>query len=154
NSVATIGFSQSVPFSAVWRFFTHNVDLGTAWRDQSYDDSSGNWSSGPGLIADETVPPPEPILTPISRLDNGVYHYTFYFRYHLLSPTFVRSASVNFRYIIDDGAIFYFNGVEFHRFNMAAGTINWLTQANTNAIEGVYNGPFTAIVSNVLAGDN
>jgi len=154
NITVTIGHETFVLFSAVWRFFTNNVDLGTAWRALDYDDTASPWSGGAGLIADETTPPPEPILTPISRLDNGVYHYTFYFRYHLTNLFAAPYATLTFRHIIDDGAIFYFNGVEFHRFNMAAGSIDWLTQANTNALEGVYNGPFTVIVTNVLAGDN
>jgi hypothetical protein len=154
-STATVGFqSPTIPFAAVWRFYTNNIDLGTAWRSISYPDTINNWSSGPGLIADETQGTPEPIGTPISRLDNDVYHYTFYFRYHFNAPVGTKTAVIDFRTIIDDGVIFYFNGVEFHRFNMAAGAVDWMTQANVNATEGIYNGPFTAIVSNVVAGDN
>jgi len=154
NSRATIGFTVSFPFSAVWRFYTNNINLGTTWSTLAFNDTVSPWSSGPALIADETTPPLEPILTPISRLDNGVYHYTFYFRYHLTAPMAAKSGVFTFRHIIDDGAIFYFNGVEFHRFNMAAGAVDWMTQANTNATEGVYDGPYTATVSNILAGDN
>ena len=87
NSTATLGYTFTIPIEATWRFFTNNTDLGTSWRSNSYNDAVAPWASGQGLIADEDCGClPEPIRTPISRLDNGTYHYTFYFRYHFTVP--------------------------------------------------------------------
>jgi len=154
NTSASIGFDLSIPIDAIWRFFANNVDLGTGWRQPGYNDTDPPWSSGRALIADETAPLPEPIRTPISRLDNGTYHYTFYFRHCFTLPFGVSAATVTLRHIIDDGAIFYINGTEFHRFNMADGAVNYLTQATTNVGDAVYSDLYTITVTNLVAGDN
>src|SRR5205823_3385937 len=154
NSIATVGFLISIPIDATWRFFTNNTDLQTASRATSYNDLAAPWTSGPALIADETAALPEPIKTPISRLDNGTYHYTFYFRYHFNSPFAVNGLTATFRHIIDDGALMYLNGQQFHSFNMTndASNVTYTTQASVNVGDGAYNGPYTTNV-NLVAGD-
>jgi len=156
NTVVRPGLDLKVPFSSVWRYFTNAVDLGTAWRERTYNDTALPWSAGPGLIADETASLPEPILTPISRLDNGQYHYTFYFRYHFNLPFAVPSLPVTFRHVIDDGALFYINGQPFHSFNMSAtpSSVDYNTQASVNVGDAVYSGPDTVLFTNLVAGDN
>src|SRR5207247_10888127 len=57
------------------------------------------------------------------------------------------------RHLTDDGAITYLNEQVFHRFNMPARPVNYLTQASTNVGDAVDVGPFTTSV-NLLAGDN
>jgi len=67
----------------------------------------------------------------------------------------VNSVSLTFRHIIDDGAIFYLNGVEFHRFNMPNDPITYVTQAPTAIGDGNYSGPYTTnITVNIPPGDN
>jgi hypothetical protein len=63
---------------------------------------------------------------------------------------------VIFRHIIDDGAIMYINGQQFHLFNMTntAATVNYNSQASVNVGDAVYNGPFSSTWTNVVAGDN
>ena len=153
NTTATIGYQLNIPIAATWRFFTNNIDLGTTWRTIGYADTAAPWSSGPALIADEGAQLPEAILTPISRLDNGTYHYTFYFRYHFTAPS-TSPARVTFRHIIDDGCVMYINDREFHRFNMPEGPVDWMTQGGPAIGDAAYNGPYTATFTNLVAGDN
>jgi len=156
NSSATVGLQLSIPINTVWRFFTNDVNLGTAWRAVGYNDTASPWSSGPALIADETAALPEPLLTPISRLDNGNYHYTFYFRHHFTMPFGATSVAVTFRHVVDDGCLMYINGQQFHSFNMTndATNVTYTDQASVNVGDGVYNGPYTTTFSNLVAGDN
>ena len=154
NSTSSIGYHIVIPIDATWRFFTNNVDLGTAWRNPGYGDTLAPWSVGPALIAEEDCGClPYPIKTPISRLDNGVYHYTFYFRYHFNAPS-AAPATVTFGHVIDDGGIFYINGQEFYRFDMPAGPVNYLTQAPNNTGNAVYLSGFSTTFTNLVAGDN
>ena len=104
-----------------WTYDRTGRDLGTEWRDPAYDDSS--WPKGKTLIADETTTTVAPIRTPISRFnDAGVYVRTFYFRTHFnMANAGSSSVSLKLRHAVDDGAVFYLNGVEIHRFGLAAG---------------------------------
>ena len=158
NTSARLGFRISIPFDATWKYNTNGMDLGMAWRAIAFDDTTPDWPSGPGLIADETAPLPEPIRTPISRLVNGVYHYTFYFRYHLNLPAApTNGVLVRFRHVIDDGALMYINGQQFHNFNMTTNTganVTYTDQASVNVGDAAYAGPFTAIFTNLVVGDN
>src|SRR5258706_7603512 len=153
---ASLAFFLQIPIDDTWLYNTNGTDLGTSWRNIGFDDTTADWSSGPGLIADETAALPATINTPISRLVNGQYHYTFYFRYHFTSPIAMNKVPVSFRHIIDDGALMYINGQQFHSFNMTntAATVNYNSQAAVNVGDAVYNGPFSATWSNVVAGDN
>jgi hypothetical protein len=155
NTRASVGFDFFIPIDAVWKYNTNGANLGTAWRMIGFDDTTPDWPSGAGLIAEEDCGClPEPIRTPISRLVNGFYHYTFYFRYHWYLPLAPASASITLRHIIDDGAIMYINGQEFHRFNMPSGPVDYTTQASTNVGNAIYFGPVSATFTNLIAGDN
>src|SRR5262249_20754449 len=139
-----------------WLYNTNGTDLGTSWRNIGFNDTTEDWLSGQGLIADETAVLPATINTPISRLVNGQYQYTFYFRYHLISPIAMNKLRVSFRHIINDGAIIYINGQQFYSFNMTntAANVNYNSQASVNVGDAVYSGPFTITWTNIVAGDN
>jgi len=138
-----------------WRYDRSGSDLGTAWREKNFNDSS--WPQGPALIADETTTTVEPIRTAISRLnDAGEYVKTFYFRNKFNLPIATTSgAKLKLRHVVDDGAVFYLNGQEIHRFGITAGPVDYLSDAagHENAWEGPYDIPITALVpgENVLA---
>lgn len=104
-----------VPFSHVWKYDASGADLGAAWKEPSYDDSS--WAAGPALLGFENTPLAEPLLTPFSNPG----FTTFYFRTSFaLDPALVPS-SLLITHLIDDGAAFYLNGQEISpRFNLAA----------------------------------
>jgi len=154
NSTATVGFDASIPINASWFFNETGSDLGTAWTALAYNETSAGWSNGLALLSNETAPVPAAINTPLvlNGTVSGVYNYTFYFRHHLFAP-FATNIPVVFRHIIDDGAIFYLNGIAFHTNNMPAGAVNYQTQATVAVGDGTWAGPFTNTLS-ILAGDN
>lgn len=138
-----------------WRYDRSGQDLGTAWREKAYNDAA--WPQGKALIADETTTTIEPIRTAISRFnDNSEYVQTFYFRTRFDFPGEVAQAKLKLRHVVDDGAVFYLNGQEVHRFGIAADVaVDYLTSfaGHENAYEGPYEIPVTALVpgENVFA---
>lgn len=77
----------------------------------------------------------------------------FYFRSHFDFPGEVAQAKLKLRHAVDDGAVFYLNGTEIHRFGLAAdATYDFVTlfAGHENAYEGPYDVPITGLVT----GDN
>jgi hypothetical protein len=136
----------------VWRFDRTGTDLGTAWKEPKFDDSK--WQQGKALIADEGGATAEPIRTPISRLnDAGDYNKTIYFRGHFnFSGSSTAGAKLQLRHVIDDGAVFYLNGVEISRFGIAAGPVDYSTDATSH--ENAWEGPFDVPAASLVSGDN
>lgn len=137
----------------IWRYDRSGNDLGTEWRQPSYDDSA--WPSGPALIADESTTTVEPIRTAISRFNNdGVYVKTFYFRTRFNFPASVRTGTkLKLRHVVDDGAVFYLNGFEIHRFGIASDVV---VDATTDAAghENTYEGAFDIPLDHLVKGEN
>jgi hypothetical protein len=146
-----------------WRFY---FDLfgGTPpvgnWQGLGYDDSNGaGWGNGgAGLAyfgADESEFIPFPIQTALSW---GVT--TYYFRQSFNFPASPGGARLFLRYGVDDGAVFYLNGTEVHRFNLPSGTIGNNTFASTRvdfaAMSQLVEIPSVGLLrsgANVLAAD-
>jgi hypothetical protein len=137
-----------------WRFYT-NGDLGAGWTNNSFPD--GAWPQGQGLLA---VPHPvrgtnvfpEPVRTIL--LSNGI-NVTYYFRAHFDVAPDVTYSTLQFRHIIDDGAIFYLNGSELApRFNMNSGPVTFSTLANAGVADAAYVGPVSVPASLLRVGDN
>ncbi|MEO6035064.1 MAG: lamin tail domain-containing protein, partial [Verrucomicrobiota bacterium] len=133
-----------------WKYDASGANLGAAWKATNYDDSF--WLAGPGLLGTNNSPSsiPEPILThfPISNTKT-----TFYFRATIVMPT--NLASVQMTYLVDDGAIFYLNGLELpFRVNMSAGAVNANTFASSTINNATYGGPLNIPVNLFLPGTN
>ena len=134
-----------------WRYDRSGRDLGTDWRQPAYNDST--WPKGKALIADETTTTVAPIRTPITRFnDEGTYVKTFYFRTHF-ALTSTNGAKLKLRHAVDDGAVFYLNGVEVHRFGIGADVV---VDSTTDAAghENVFEGPFEIAATALQVGDN
>lgn len=116
--------TTALAFSQVWRYDTSYKDLGTAWREVGYDDSS--WRAGPGPLGDETAPLPEPIRTPMTRTNILTYYFRTTFEFPM-DPVLFDLQVTN---MLDDGAVFYLNGSEWFRVGMAPGTVDFDTPAN------------------------
>lgn len=140
-----------------WRYDRTGADLGTEWRAKAFNDSA--WPQGTALIADETTTTVEPIRTAISRMnDAGEYVKTFYFRTKFNLPiASTAGAKLKLRHVVDDGAVFYLNGQEIHRFGITVDPVDYLSDAagHENAWEGPYDIPITALTpgENVLAAE-
>lgn len=108
-----------------WKYSTNNLD-GVAWTQKTYNDAG--WNSGPGLLCVEVntyVSPKNTILpTPCDPLPPGelctYLPRTYYFRTHFTFPTNAANVTLAFTNWIDDGAVFYLNGVEINRVRMPA----------------------------------
>jgi hypothetical protein len=135
----------------VWRYDRTGTDLGTNWTAKTFNDSA--WEQGMALIAEESGATAEPIRTPISRFsDAGDYLQTIYFRTHF-TYTGPLGGDLILRHVVDDGAVFYLNGVEIHRFGLAAGAALDFTTSFAGH-ENAYEGPFTIPATSLVAGDN
>ncbi len=138
-----------IDIDEVWSYDQSRTDLGTAWRQPGYVDSG--WSSGAALLYAESGALPATKNTPLS-----LGATTYYFRTHFsldIDPSLV--TQLDFSAVIDDGAVFYLNGVEVEpRLRMPTGDIGYGTYASGSVYNATYEGPFSIPTDNLVAGDN
>ena len=133
-----------------WRYDQSGHDLGTAWRAPAYDDSL--WPTGKALLYTNFSSLPAPLGTKL-RYTNGVV--TYYFRTPFVVTNDLTGAQVLLRHVVNDGAIFYVNGVELTRFNMPAGTVYSTNYASLNiGVPTNILGPFAFTLTNLVTGTN
>lgn len=127
-------------WDATWRFNQSGDDLGNDWANSSHP-SGGNWESGTGPLGYETSAglPPEPIVTELNRpQSNDPRVITFYFEsdFNVDSADLTEVTALRFSHQTDDGAVYYLNGQEIHRFDMPDGGVTASTLAvNNTAVE-------------------
>ena len=146
------GPQQLVSITNVWRYQPDGADLGTTWSSTNYNDTA--WPQGAGLLYVETAALPAPTNTALTLTGtNGTQVITYYFRTHFTfsgSPLGVQLIASN---VIDDGAVFYLNGVEAGRFNLSAAPVRATNFADGVISEAVYT--FTNLNAAALRqGDN
>jgi hypothetical protein len=134
-----------------WRYDDSGTDQGNAWRQPAYSDSS--WPQGRGLFGQE----PDsnnyayPFNTFVPAPPNGG-HITVYYRTHFqwtnTDPNYVFYAT-NY---LDDGAVYYLNGVEVDRIRIT-GTVTYNTTAANQPNEGAAEVRLLP-TSNLVPGDN
>jgi hypothetical protein len=151
-----------------WTYGTANLD-GLNWTAPSYNDSGWD-GSGPGLLWIDIRGPntniTEPLMTQMPGDPNNSYsagypYTTYYFRTHFPFTNSLSGVSLLFTDYIDDGAVFYLNGVEIYRLRMptAPTPIYNATLAAGYACSGDATCPdfFTIsgdLTTNLLVGDN
>jgi|YelNatPaOPRAMG01_1025707.scaffolds.fasta_scaffold08698_7 hypothetical protein len=101
-----------------WRYTTNNLD-GVNWKAPGYDDA-GWLGEGPGLLCVENSASVRPKNTALPPPYGQTISRTYYFRTHFTVTGTVAGASLTFSNYIDDGAVFYLNGVEVYRVRMPA----------------------------------
>ena len=111
-----------------WKYTQSNLN-GVGWTSLAYDDAG--WS-GPGeglLWVDTRATGPNPNVSPRGAQLNtdpanaGFPYRTYYFRTHFQSANSAGGVSMRLSCLIDDGAVFYLNGVEIYRLRMPEGTV-------------------------------
>jgi hypothetical protein len=119
----------------VWRYLVDGTNQGRAWREPDFDDRS--WNSGVGLFGFESVPSayPHPFQTTWLPIDGRI---TYYARTHFpwngpLNWPDVLLRTTNY---IDDGAVFYLNGLEIGRVRLTNEVIEFDTPAQPPQVEG------------------
>jgi hypothetical protein len=139
-----------VDWGHTWSYLNDGSDQGTAWHMAGFDNSL--WPSGKGILGDENDPLPSPytIFTTVPLTSGFI---TYYFRSDFTFTGNPATAALEIETIIDDGAVFYLNGVEFFRQNMPAGAPGYQTQAS-NSGEASYVGPVSVPATALLNGVN
>ncbi len=123
NEVSLLEVTES------WKYEQSGADLGTFWREPSFDDSA--WPEGPGLLYVEGEPLPAPKSTELI-----LGQLTYYFRKAFTFDTDVSTIeALEMITYVDDGFIVYVNGNEILRVGMPAGDVNFQTLANRNVNE-------------------
>lgn len=148
-----INLAEGIPFvnySQVWKFNDAGADLGTAWRAPAFDDTA--WLQGPGLLGFETAALPLPGLqTPMVDRDQLI----FYLRTRFTYGGSLVGINVSIDQIIDDGAIYYLNGVEIGRSGMGAGVATAATASTRTVGDAVEElNVITASGSALVQGQN
>ena len=112
-------YTSLMPITQSWSYSTNNLD-GTGWQAKDYVEMG--WSNlSPALFYIEPVALPAPKNTPLPVREDGLGPMlTYYFRTSFNVANAATVASLTFSNLIDDGAIFYLNGVEVQRVGMAA----------------------------------
>jgi len=153
-SAAVVSNAVLVSFGNVWERHTQGVDLGSAWRLSEAND--GGWRTSPapfhgpsGLL----IPLPKQTELPLTNTLNQRIT-TFYFRTQFRFDAPTEGARLTFRTLIDDGAVFYLNGVEVLRQNMRDGEVTY-TNLSATAVSAIAIVDRPAVtVTNLVAGWN
>ncbi len=140
----------------LWRYQPATNYDAVNWTTNTFNDAA--WPTGPALLGRYTTPGqvallPEAINT---LIETNVLQTNYYYRAHFNVPPGTTYTSLQFRHIIDDGAVFYLNGVEIpgSRFNMPGGAIFGTTFAAATVVNASYQGPFSIPTSMLVVGDN
>jgi hypothetical protein len=130
-----------------WRYQqTANLD-GVNWTVPGYNDSG--WPSNRALFYVEEAALPEPKHTPLT-----LGRTTYYFRTHFNFAGIPGTVGLKLRTVLDDGAVFYLNGVEVFRQRLPAGAIGYDTLTTDFVGDAAWEGPFTIPAGSLVAGDN
>ena len=136
-----------------WRYEDSGTDLGTNWYGTNYVDSG--WPSGPGFHGIENPGlTPYPVNTPLTF--RNPRQITFYFRTTFTVANLASLTALQLEYAIDDGAVFYLNGEEIHRYNLPEGVpISYTNLAIVNILDATsYVGPVNIPLSRIRPGEN
>ena len=120
-----------------WKYDDSGRDLGTAWREVSFDDAAWEVGYAPLGYGDEDIG------TVIEFGPNEKKkHITSYFRveFEVSKDYLEMDALVSLR--CDDGAIIYLNGIEVIRYNMPAGEVSYM-ELSEKMISGPEENIFT-----------
>jgi len=110
---------------ATWKYLDDGSDQGTAWYDAGFDDSG--WESGTALLGYGGIKDADVVDTISYGGDKENKFTTTYFRTTFdYTPTGNEIGYV-INVLIDDGAVFYFNGVEAARWNMPLESLDYTT---------------------------
>jgi hypothetical protein len=120
-------------FTNSWKYSYTPLD-GVDWTAPTYNDT--DWSGpAPGLLWVDNRATPNPAVQPKNTQMpsdpalSGDPYVTYYFRTHVTLAPMEPGSSLAFAAYIDDGAVFYLNGVEIYRLRVPEGQ-TWSTLAN------------------------
>lgn len=140
----------AVSRNAEWKYEASGNDLGTEWRDASYDDST--WTSGPAVLGyGESF-----IVTAVPYGDDPQdKHVTTYFRHAFdLAVDPSQIATLQLTALYDDGIAVYLNGQEVARRAMPEGAIAFDTLALDHDAESYEPVDLSSVLGALQSGRN
>ncbi len=143
-----------VTMTNTWQYDQSGVAPAAGWQSADYPGES-TWPAGKALFYVGANSYPEPANTALSlTTPAGKHVVTYYFRGHFNVATNLAAAVLNASVVIDDGAVFYLNGVEVLRVNMPAGAVGYSTRPSSAVGSILVNGPHELPMNNLVVGDN
>jgi len=147
--------SLVMPITQSWRYSTNNLD-GVNWQAVVYAETG--WSNpSPALLYIEGAALPAPKNTPLPQRSGGGPMLTYYFRTTFSVADAAAVTSLTFSNLIDDGAIFYLNGVEIQRVGMATGVVSYTSLASRTVGDATTFDIFSIsgdLLTNLVTGNN
>lgn len=139
----------------IWSYDNSGTDWGTWWRESDFPDAP-SWPIGQALLGGgfRGKSLPESINTEINTTVN-----TYYFRREFTvdaDPASVESLEISA--ILDDGAVFYLNGVEVLRLGMEGvmgrNEVDYDQNASRTIVRPSCEGPYLVSAESLCQGDN
>lgn len=136
-----------IRWDSVWRYEASGSGPDASWFTADFDDST--WARGAGILGFRSGALAEPIRTPLPA---GQWTYYFRIPFVLTAPP-PGDCPLSFRFLVDDGAVFYLNGQEFYRHGLPDGEITPSTPAISVSDPSVI-GPLTLDTTGLIIGTN
>jgi hypothetical protein len=152
---AVIDTQTLLPFGATWRYNDTDLAAPSNWATVVHPVSNPTWKSGSAAIGYDTATVPVAIATTVAAPQTVTPRImTYYFETEFDFAGDPAGAALQLRHEIDDGAVFYLNGVEVYRYNMSTGAVNSETPASTAVSDATINGPFSIPAAALVSGSN
>jgi len=129
---------------AIWKYDASGADLGTAWKETGYDDSS--WPSGPSPMGHDSDRPPT------TELPIGIVTHYFRTTFTLQDDPAGFNSMLMLAYY-DDGFVAYLNGQEIARKGLIEGA-DYLTLSDGHEADHVAVIDVTEHIDKAVQGDN
>ena len=152
-TITVLSTVELVRLTNVWRYDQSAANLSNAWKETAFNDTA--WPSGAALLFNETAVLPGPTNTLLSLTNAaGARVITYYFRTHFTLPGDPSGVTLVASNLIDDGAVFYLNGVEAGRYNMTNGPFNNGTFSVVSISDATTYVVTSLSAAGLVAGDN
>ncbi len=152
------GLSETVELislDGLWRYNESGADLGANWQASAHLVNGVDWLEGPGALGYEPGALPEPIRTAFaSPAGNAIVTYYFEKEFNMTAEQLAGSLTLQLRHLVDDGAVFYINGVEVERYNLPPGAVTASTLADGVIRNAGFVGPISLPTDNLVLGSN
>ncbi|MEE8452602.1 MAG: lamin tail domain-containing protein, partial [Thermoguttaceae bacterium] len=145
----------AIDATTTWRYNRQDDDLPAGWARTVHPVDGDHWLEGAGVFGYEPSALPEPIRTPFPDPRSITpFIITHYFETEFEFNGDLNDVDLQVRHIIDDGAIFYLNGVELPRYRMNSGTVHSETLSGPGVSNAKWVGPTSIPTDALVIGTN